>query len=249
MARKGEKLSPELKERIREANIRRFKERVASFEAQPEVKPCSRCGVVKSVADFYHTKRKLSSGVIAVFPQQPCKECKRAAVKVERERLIEQGEYYERKWRYEQQLPRERRLARKREWEAGRRRRNGARPRQKETPEDRDHVSVAPISAFLVAFLERTEVSRAEIADRTGVSERALYRVEHRTAPTVRLDTVDKILTGLDCSEELNVLYPLEEPEKLVGYHYLDPEGVLDVTSSTTGKISSGPARPANSGD
>jgi hypothetical protein len=52
--------------------------------------------------------------------------------------------------------------------------------------------------------------------------------LEHDECQFVTLATVDALLSGLDCPEEMTFLYPLDSQAESVGYQVLDPHGVLE---------------------
>lgn len=184
---------------------------------------------MKPVADFYHRKRRLKSGVIVVEPYNPCRACKIAEAAEHREKLRMGGVLYERRRRYElaeRERDYEGYLRKKREANAARERRRGARPRRSGPMIERGpSLPVGPISAFLRERLRRE--GKGQIAARTGIHERRLTDLEEETYKSTTLAVVDRLLVGLDCPEMLEELYPSDEPERLVGFHVLDPAGVL----------------------
>lgn len=211
-------MSAAAKAKISEAAKARFRARIETHVVEPESRPCAACGETKPLAAFYHKKRRLKSGVLAIFPDSYCKGCWGARVKARRDRMAAEGRMPPR--------PRENRKRdreRKRENEAARRRergvppRNFGRPRPQDGPKD-PRLPTPPLAGFLERELERTPLAAIEAA--TGISERRLLDIRKRAAPTVRLSTVGAILDGLGFPEELHLLYP----DRSVGYHYIPPE-------------------------
>lgn len=220
-------LSRAHRESISSAQKARFLALVKDVEQDAlNKRKCSTCGEYKTLDEFYRTKEKLKSGLVAIRPDCRCKECRRRQAKERYYRQKSEGvDLKARRERYRENEDAERRQAREREYKAMRRREEGkpvAGPRALKR-QGYEHVPVEPISEFL----ESLDIPRSSLAHHLGIDERELARVTERMYKTTRLATVDKILTALGCPEELNALYPIEEEEKLVGYHYLDPDGVL----------------------
>jgi hypothetical protein len=232
MARRGERLSAETRAKISEALIRNFKSSLRERIAEPLTKRCARCNKVKSVEEFTQVRHKLKSGLVAVHPHSPCKKCKAEQTKAYRERLAAEGvDLRARQRRYEANEDVEKRRRRRREWAAAKRREEGkpVRGPYKRNASSTPQVSTRPIARFLRGRLENE--SKADISALTGVEVRRLFSIQQEEYPSVSLEIVDALLTGLGCPDELQALYPLES--EMVGYQVLDPLGVLQ--SAETG--------------
>lgn len=228
MAKKGEKLSVETRQKISESQIARFKRRLEEEDtAAPSHKRCTKCGELKSVVDFYLVKRKLKSGLVSVWPQTPCKSCRGKQEKVRRQQLKAEGvDLQARKRQAEANEDREKRLQRRREWAAIRRREEGKAVRgpYKETSPRSRYLNALPLVAFLRSLPSGVLHDLKACSDSMERKVNSLFANEHNH---LELRTADKILLALGCPEQMNILYPLEE-EKLVGYQILDPDGILN---------------------
>lgn len=222
----GRPLSEETKKRISEAHKRRFIEDVRNRDPklEPTEKRCPGCGVTKPLEDFGIRKYKRASGLVAVLPRGRCKQCDAKRVAEWKRRKIEEGtwEEFAKRKKVKNSAKRKEYI---REWKAAKRREEGAKPRGGR--DSRVVVPVEPISGFLRQLEERH--TREEIATRSGVEERRLYDIANCATPNTSLDNVDKLLMAFDREDLLDELYPLEDDGKevIVGYYYLDPEGIL----------------------
>jgi hypothetical protein len=231
MPRVGQRLSAESRRNISAAKIEFYRQQYLQRDPalEPTHKCCNKCGEYRPVEDFYAIKAKLKSGLTSVRASPRCKRCTQEDHRERRTRQEAEGidvraKDRERRRRYLERHGEKRRQY-EREWRRARRLAEGKVPgtwRKYSNVETREEVAVEPIAVFLEERLERE--SKSEIEAVTGIDKRRLYSIENRETESVLLSTVDAILTGLDCSEELNVLYP-PEPEKLVGYHVLDENG------------------------
>ena len=216
MARKGERLSREYRDKIGRAAKERYLQSLSQRNGEPKQKRCNKCGLTKNLDKFYKNKRKLRSGIIAIYPMSRCKECDKKARARNWQRLKDEGvDVAALKRKYEANEDPERRRKRWRENHAIYRRKKGipiGKPRKLPKERDRD-VPVEPIALWLH---EKVGVKRGEqeiglIASRTGIDERRISSILKKEQSKVRLSTVDRLLVGLDAPpHELLLLYPLD---------------------------------------
>lgn len=212
---------------MKAAQVERFLAQVEANPPQPEQKRCGSCGAWKRVEDFYPSRRKLKSGLIAVTPDAYCKECRRdrAKERYHRQKAADPEGLLARKKRYKEHEDAERRRRRSREYSTARRRAEGKReigPRVK----DHDAGRCLPAEPLKAVILERLLVeSKTELADSSGVEERRIFAIAEGECQSVRQDLADRFFTNLGEPDRLNELYPI--PERLIGYGYLDPKGIL----------------------
>lgn len=245
MPRKGEKMSAEGRRRLSKARKRYFKDHPEAHQKASEAKRradlegilnqkdeeithkrCSKCGEVKSVQEFSTRRFWLKCGLVSLRPESACKECVNERMRaryrqlkaegrdpaaVQRKRYARLSEAAKAKSR---QRHRERLAIKRREEERPVRGAYNGNGQAIEQPLD-----VAP----LVEFLDEIDCP----ARIPGMDPRHLYALRNGERAKVTLETVDRILLALDCPGKLHELYPLEN-ERLVGYHILDPEGVLE---------------------
>lgn len=192
-------------------------------------KRCTKCEKVKPVADFPIRRQKLKCGLIHVRPEASCRKCLSEKDKAWRERKKAEGvdlNARQREWKKKNTpAQKERRRIRERERQAIKRRKEGIPPRnfkKKRSQFDGPNYPAAPLREFLE---QRGESNRA-IADAAKMHERRIFALMVGEVSTITLSTLDRILLGLGCPEELHRLYPVEEA--LTGYAVLDPNGVLD---------------------
>lgn len=248
MPKKGERLSPEAREKIRQARLKYFRE---DPEAREKIsrgrrkntlqtfaedgfdgithRRCSKCDELKSVDAFYVRAVALKCGVISIRPEQPCKVCRRAYDRARRMRMEAEGEDLaarERKrWAEASEEAKRRRRERQRERAAVRRRKEGRPVRGPYKRQDSERrLSPEPLATFLRGREERE--SKELISARTKVPKRTIFAIMEGERKSVTLGIVDAILTGLDCQGDLHDLYP-EETRPKSGYAVLDPDGVL----------------------
>jgi len=222
MARKGRKQTEATKRKISEAQIRNFQERKPPPPL--EEKPCSKCRVVKPLAEFPRRTERHKSVITKGFDSW-CKQCHRKRMKERERRVKAEGRTSEiretqRQWR---QRNRERVLQRKRENEAARRRKQGKppAPRKRKGPASRtEGLPITPIREF-IEYEISTGRGITTIEAATGVDHRKLSGILREEYPRVTLDLIDRILVGLGCPEELHFLYPVEE-EQITGYTYVE---------------------------
>lgn len=224
---KRKPLSEETKRKIGEAAKRRFLDSLKDRDPadEPNEKRCPKCKTWKLVDDFGTRKAKRKSGVVMVVPRPYCKLCDAQRVQEWKEDRIADGTWPEFRKRKEQGRDIKKLRQYQREWQTARRRERGVKGKKKPSPEVGPTLSVGPIAQWLEAILE-TEPPEL-VSARTGVNPRRIYALVHGEQASVSLRTIDALLTGFNCPEELNILYP-PKPEKLAGYHVLDPEGILD---------------------
>jgi len=216
MAAKGEKLSAEIRAKISKALIERFRATLNGHVEEPQFKRCIRCGETKPVAAFYHVRRSLKSGIVAVYPASPCKACKGVEEKARRDRLRAEGKPVLRG----REKASARRLTRRRENATARRRAEGIPPRNFKTPRQ-DGGWERPLPSLpLREFLEKELAvqSLGTISAASGIPPRTIFAYLHGERATVTLRVVDQILHGLGKPEEMSRLYP----DTSVGYHYLE---------------------------
>lgn len=213
-------------------------ERLGSLD--PEVithKVCSKCGETKPVSDFSTRREKRKCGLVYVFPEPRCKECRRVQHGEWEERKRAEGvdlAAYQRKiYANLPQSSHARRRERQREWTAAKRRQEGKPPRRfkKNHPEAGKRVPVGPLAAFLADRVKAGE-SKAQIAVATDIDERTIFAIMEGERKQVLFAVADRLFTGLGCQGEMQVLYPIKADEKLVGYHVLDPDGILEGVGS-----------------
>lgn len=227
--REAFKEHPEFGERITKAHVERFRREVAERQAEPDTKRCGACGETKPIAAFAVKREKLKSGYIAVRPVSYCNPCNSARVKAKRDKEIAEGVDVSAREREKKRRraadPQKREMDRRyqREWATNKRRQEGRknnggwhRYRRRETY---SFLPVGPIAVFLEERIGKEGISR--IARATGVPERRLHGIRHREQATVRLSSVDAILSGLGCPELMHELYP----DTSVGYHLLNEDG------------------------
>lgn len=230
----GRKQTKATRKKISEAHKKLFLEEAAVKPLNVQMhKRCSRCEELKPVTLFHTERQKLASGLIAVYPTARCKKCTAELCKERRDRQIEEGVDVRGKWReYRRREDPEDIRRRGREYAANRRRKEG-RPvrgsRMKEREAD-PRLPAAPLARLL-----KTEIAKhgmEAIVSFTGLDERQLRGIRELECASVKLSTADRIFTGLGYPEKIQELYPIEEPEKLVGWHYLDPKGLLSAQES-----------------
>jgi hypothetical protein len=193
-------------------------------------KACSKCGELKPLSEFSTRKTKLRCGLIRCRPEASCRTCVSERCKEWRRRKEAEGHDPRAKdrERYRNLTPeqKQRRQERNRENSAARRRQEGIPPRNLKKRR-RHEVPVEPTAVLLEALMA-LGFTKKEIALRSGVDERELYRMETLEAAMVSIDHVDKILIAFDRQDDLNELYPPPpEREVLIGYGVLDPDGIL----------------------
>lgn len=182
------------------------------------------------MTDFHTDRRKLKSGLVAVYPASRCAECHAKDCKERRDRQMKEGINIKAIWRkYHAEEDREKSRRRGREYAASKRRKmgipvRGCGPYKRESEADR-RLPIVPIAELLKAEIDKHGMDA--VASFTSVDERRLRGIREQEYSTIKSSTVDRILAGLGCPEKLQELYPIEEPEKLVGWHYLDPKGLL----------------------
>lgn len=207
------------------ANDRRRLESLAD-SPEPDQKRCSSCGAWKPLGDFYLRKHRTKFGGVSVFPHSECRACEIARHRRYKERKKAEGVWEEMRARHEANLDKEKRRIRERERKAAKRREEGA-PIRRQTPALIESKHAGYPAAPLAAFLREEVDARTlpAVAAAVGMAQRqitGLLRCEHET---ITLATIDKILTGLGCPEEIHFLYPAEE-ESLPAYRYLVPDSL-----------------------
>lgn len=187
----------------------------------PDKRRCTRCGAWKPLDGFYTRKHKTKFGGVVVFPRSECRSCEIARHRRYKERKKAEGVWEEMRAQHEAKLDKEKRRVRERERKAAKRREEGA-PIRGQTPaliESKHHgYSAAPLADFLRKEVDARTLP--SVAAATGMAQRqitGLLRCEHET---ITLATIDKILTGLGCPEEIHFLYPADEEP--TGYRYLE---------------------------
>lgn len=211
MARKGERLSRAMREKLSRLAIERHRRNISLRKGDPEFKRCNRCSKRKPLDEFYKFKRKLASGETAVYPQSSCKRCDIEIRTRNWQRLKDEGfDVAALKRRYEANEDQERRRQRwKENYAIWRSRHGGTGPTRNSK---RLHamkglkLPIEPIALLLER--EESERDRTLIAEQTGVGERRIYGIVKRETATVSLSVIDQLLTGLGLSHELPVLYP-----------------------------------------
>jgi hypothetical protein len=225
----------------KEIGKRKRQEAIQRYESMPlqriTHKRCTKCGKVKPVAEFSIRRDKLKCGLVRVRPEASCRRCcaERAKRNEEIRRVEGREDSVERKRRWRAKLtPAQKAVRRRKERErqAVKRREDGIPPRNfKNLPwsaSEKARVPTEPASVLLEVLLETH--TKKEIAAISGVDQRELRRIEVLEIPSIHIKQVDELLIAFGRQGELEDLYPLENPplEKLVGYHILDPEGILD---------------------
>lgn len=226
--------NPDARKRIGEQKKSEALERFAQIEyAAITHKKCTKCEETKPVADFPIRRESRKCGVIYVRPEAACRKCcaDRARRNEERRRAEGGVDSTERARRWRAKLtPEKKEEQRRKDRERAtiRRREEGIKPRNFSKPRTpQTHlVPIEPASVLLEVLIEEG-LTKAEIAARSGVNERRLYEIHKCAVPHTELDNVDKLLIAFDRQDDLNELYPPEEPEPLIGYGVIDPEGVL----------------------
>lgn len=232
------KQDPGASKRLSEARRRLHIEQAKALEeAEPITsRLCAGCKEILPIEQFSIRRRKAASGLIVIRPESYCRACKAARSRAWRERKEAEGfdvkAYYRqrRREREKKLTPKQKaeRRAKDREDAAIQRRREGRESRRAYVKQpDTARYPVGPIHEFVMELLEKHD--KAEISAASGVSRRLIYRIEHKEERNVTVDAVDAILRAYDAEHLLNELYPVEtEPEKVVGYAILDPEGLLE---------------------
>ena len=222
---KGERPSPAYKRKVSEGLRRRYLESLQSrsTEDEPTHKPCARCKKTKAIAEFPEIKKKLASGVVAIYPHSYCRTCEAKRVADWKQKKMAEGTWDEYRRRSEAGRDRGKVRRYQREYLAIQRREEGIDGNGHVIAEPECRLPAAPLAAFLKE-LEADE-SRTTLAGRCGVNERRLYAIVSGEQESVSLNAADAILTGLGFQEKLDEFYPLEESPR--GYRVLDPKGVL----------------------
>lgn len=227
----GHKHSAATRKKLRDANIQAALERHAEGgEENITHKVCTGCKELLPVEDFNVRKEKLKCGLIAVRPEPKCRDCNAKRWQDWRARKEAEGFDFN---AYKRELFANRSQAQKRRADE-RNRENAARKRREEGKrvigprvrrDERKRRPVGPVHEYLIGLLESH--SKAEIATRSGLTERHLLRIEKKEERNVHIDEIDALVLAFDGPDKLNEMYPVEEEERLVGYHVLDPEGLL----------------------
>lgn len=226
MAKRGERLSPEVRAKISDAQRARHRRVLEERTVEPEFKRCSKCREIKPVASFTTVRRKLKCGLTVVRPLPSCKRCKADEVAARRQREREEGiDVAARQRRYYATRDKTKARAYAREWGRAKRREEGRPERgpyrrkdgRKDASDDAKTVRMptAPLAALLEAAVQERGYPAIEAA--TGLHARRLSSVLRCEYPTVTLRVIDKVLTGLGCPEQMPILYP----DTTVGYHVL----------------------------
>lgn len=220
---KGEKVTPAIRQKLREGQWARYKRELRERVAEPDHKRCPKCTKVKPVAAFHTRKVVLRSGGVSVTPESWCKECKAKVNKKWREKKAANGELKAMMQRWYQNKDRDRRLENQRERETAKRREEG-RPqrgpwkrnrRPEKTREDHDQQPNKPLAEFLLTIHKHRGVGA--IAAAADTDEKTIWNIMKEVRPTVEARIVDKVLSGLGYPEMMHELYP----DTTVGYHVL----------------------------
>lgn len=172
---------------------------------------------------FYIQRARLASGFIQVRPQAACKECTKEMHKryyeENREAIVARGAARQRS-----PQSREKKRRTDREGMTMRRRAKGIESNRRNVrdrpPEKGPFFPNGPVKELLLAELK--DRTPGTIAAATGVDERRLYSILHEEHPTVSLQIIDSLVTGLGVPEKLHELAPA--PERRVGYYYIPVE-------------------------
>lgn len=126
-------------------------------------------------------KRRLADGTVNVYPAGECKRCASKRAAKHREGLGREE-------------------MRKREVQYQRTYRTKLKQRER--------LPLEPIAVFLEERVHRHGMSAIETA--TGIDHKILGDVIDRTYKSISLRKVDRILVGLNCVDQLHILYPQE---------------------------------------
>lgn len=227
--------TPQARKALGERKKREAIERLACLDTEAIThKKCTKCGEVKPLADFSIRRDKLKCGLIYVRPESSCRGCcaKRNKQNVEKRKAERRDNALERHRRWKEKLTDRQKAElrrRERERQAIKRRKAGIPPRnfKKRSREPRATVPVEPMSVLIEVLLESH--TKEEISLRSGVDQRQLRRIEAQELSSVNIEHVDAVLLAFGRQDDLNELYSVADPpERLTGYHVLDPKGILD---------------------
>lgn len=208
--------------------------KLASTNA-PTRKRCAKCETIKPLEEFHVEKYKTKSGLISTWPASYCKKCRNREVRERRKRKLKEDpkgtreREREYKRRYAARYPgRQNEQQRQSRYQRAQKEGRAIQPRKqiRKWSDERKRVPIEP-AHVLVTVLRGMGYSLKELAERSGVQERRLSDIEHMRSAQTHIDNVDRLLIAFDRQDDLQEMYPLEEPEPLVGYNVLDPEGVL----------------------
>lgn len=231
--RKHFKKNPEARRALGERRKREAVERLANLDPEAIThKKCTKCGELKPLKDFSIRRDKLKCGLVHVRPESSCRRCcaERNKRNVERKKAEGRDDGTERHRRWKENLTEQQkaeRRRRERERQAVKRREAGIPPRNfKRRPKEVEvMVPVEPASVLMEVLLEGH--TKKEVSLRSGVDMRQLRRIEKLELASISIAYVDAILVAFERQDDLNELYPLDEPRPLIGYHVFDPEGIL----------------------
>lgn len=211
MAAKGTKLTAAQRKKVSEGKRRQLRKAYEARkpENEPTEKRCSRCGINKPMARFRIYKRKRKSGYTTVAPRSQCRHCEEEIFDKWRAERKADGTWpgYEKR-KQEKIRATGKRREYQREWAAAKRRQMGIKGNGHRPKNGKVEVPVGPIKAFLAKEMESRD--RQAIIAASGLPERRLYSIEQGECKHVFLATVDALLTGLGCPEEMHFLYPEE---------------------------------------
>lgn len=185
MPKKNGSHTPQTKElisqRVEEAH-RRAREAVVQ---EVTTKRCTTCGERKPCRageSFSMRRRVLADGSVTIYPAGECKHCTAARSKAHRD-SVGREEMRKREIEYQRTYRRKLRLGEK--------------------------LDSGPIGDFVTERIHRHGMSAIESA--TGIDHKILNEIANHTYKTTELHTVDRILVGLQCTDQLHVLYPQED--------------------------------------
>lgn len=229
MAKKGEPLPVELKEKLSRLAKERYLRNLEVQVAEPDYKRCAKCERYLLIeGNFYIRKRKTRSGVVKA-PESWCIECVSEIQKARYEREKEAGtDLRARRKRYEAKEDPTRRRNRRNESEAIRRRKLGMKVRKPFTQalSSGEILPAGPLLELLQKEMpllaqarnDSTTPSKTKwgtksdgsgpLAEISGVPARRLYDLLHGRSERVSLSVVDRLLTGLGLPHMLPILYP-----------------------------------------
>lgn len=218
-SRQKRTISQSHKDAIRRAQIARHQKLRSQEVSQPDRKPCTACGHWKDVPDDYTMrKRTLADGTVRLYPAGECKKCQAERSANHRERLREEGVLAEREKTYNERRDKEAKREYNREYGAIRRRQAGAvarGPWKKYRDKNERGVGrstlfpIAPLAGFLEEMVHQHGISAIELA--TGVSITSLNEMINHEVEDISLERLDRILIGLNCAEQMHLLYPQED--------------------------------------